>query len=142
MLKAVTKISLLVANQNEALAFYTEKLGFVIRDDLTKGDFRWLTISLPNQPELEFVLLQVKPDDRLSQSDVDVITRLLGEGKIDPRPIIETDDIDAAYADLSAKGVEFVTPPTRRPWGTSDALFRDICGYSWLLLQPTAVSRT
>ncbi len=48
MLKAVTKIDLLAANQNDALAFYTEKLGFIIRDDITKGDFRWLTVSLQN----------------------------------------------------------------------------------------------
>ena len=139
MLRAVTKISILTTNQNEALAFYTEKLGFVIRDDVTKGDFRWLTVSLPSQPELELVLLEVKPDSRLSQDDVDVISRLLDEGKIDPRPVIEADDIDATYAELSAKGVEFVSPPTRRPWGTADALFRDNSGNSWLLLESVRV---
>jgi uncharacterized glyoxalase superfamily protein PhnB len=139
MLRAVTKVSILTTNQNEALAFYTEKLGFVIRADVTKGDFRWLTVSLPSQPELELVLLEVKPDSRLSQDDVDVISRLLDEGKIDPRPVIETDDIEAVYADLTAKGVEFVSPPTKRGWGTIDALFRDNSGNSWLVLQSVPV---
>lgn len=141
MLKAVTKIGLLVTNQNEALAFYTEKLGFVIRADITKGDFRWLTVSLPNQPELEFVLMEVKPDHRLNADDVAVLTRLLHDGKIDTRPVIETDDIEAAYQEFTAKGVEFVSPPTARGWGSTDALFKDNSGNSWLLLQQKSNGR-
>ena len=135
MLKAVTKIGLLVANQNDALAFYTEKLGFVIRADITKGDFRWLTVSLPNQPQLEFVLMEIKPDGRLTEEDARVLTRLLREGKIDNRPVIETDDIQEAYEEFSARGVEFLTPPTARGWGASDALFKDNSGNLWLLFQ-------
>lgn len=134
-MKAVTTVSLLVANQNEALAFYTEKLGFEIRTDITNGDFRWLTVGLPGQPDLEFVLLEVKPDWKLSQEDADTIKALLRAGKIDTRPVISTDDIQKDYEELTARGVEFISPPTSRGWGSTDALFKDHDGGSWLLLQ-------
>ena len=136
MLKAVTKIDLFTTNQNEALAFYTEKLGFVIRDDITNGDFRWLTVSLPSQPDVQFVLLDLKSDDHeLTKAEADTIMSLLRDGKLPPSPVIETDDIQKVYEEFTAKGVEFIRPPTARPWGSSDAQFKDNSGNTWLLLQ-------
>jgi uncharacterized glyoxalase superfamily protein PhnB len=135
MTKAVSIINLLITNQNEALAFYTEKLGFEIRTDVTKGDFRWLTVGLPDQPDLEFVLLEVKPGGDLTAAEAETITTLLRAGKLSQGGVIQTDAIDAVYGELSAKGVEFVRPPTPRGWGTTDAEFRDNSGNTWLLLQ-------
>ena len=135
MLRAVTKIDLFTTNQNEALAFYTEKLGFVIRDDITNGDFRWLTVSLPSQPDVQFVLLDIKSNDHdLTKAEADTVMALLREGKLPPSPVMETDDIQKVYEDFTAKGVEFIRGPKDESYGTV-AVFKDLYGNLWDLFQ-------
>ena len=136
MINRLAATDIWVKDQNEALSFYTEKLGFEIRSDVTNGDFRWLTVSLPSQPDVQFVLLDIKSNDHdLTKAEADTVMALLREGKLPPSPVIETDDIQKVYEDFTAKGVEFLRPPTARPWGTSDAQFKDNSGNTWLLLQ-------
>ncbi len=134
MTRKITHASLYVKDQNEALRFYTEKLGFEVRADITNGDFRWLTVSSKDQPDFEVVLLPLRASDwSLSQDDVEVLTRLLEAGKLGG-PVMRTDDIHKAYEEWKEKGVEFLSPPTDQPWGV-DAVFKDNSGNIYSLQQ-------
>jgi catechol 2,3-dioxygenase-like lactoylglutathione lyase family enzyme len=123
-----------VKDQNEALRFYTEKLGFEIRADVTNGDYRWLTVGLKGQPDLEYQLAALKPGGGLSQEDVDALTKLVEAGKLAPGPW-KTDNCQATYEAMTAKGVEFVQPPTDRPYGIIEAVFKDNSGNVMVLAQ-------
>jgi catechol 2,3-dioxygenase-like lactoylglutathione lyase family enzyme len=123
-----------VKDLNEALRFYTEKLGFEIRADFTAHDYRWLTVGLKGQPDLEFHLSALKPDGSLTQEDVDQLTKLVEAGKISCGPW-KTDDCQKTYETLKARGVDFVQPPTDRPYGTIEAVFKDNSGNIMLLSQ-------
>jgi catechol 2,3-dioxygenase-like lactoylglutathione lyase family enzyme len=123
-----------VKDQNEALRFYTEKLGFEIRADITNGDYRWLSVGLKSQPDLEFGLLALKPGGMLTQEDVDQLTKLVEAGKIG-RGVWKTDDCQKTYETLKAKGVDFVQPPTDRPYGSIEAVFKDNSGNVMVLSQ-------
>lgn len=123
-----------VKDHNEALRFYTETLGFDIRADVTNGDYRWLTVGLPSQPDLEFQLAALKTGGGLSEEDVKQMTKLVEAGKLAPSPW-KTDDCQATYEALTAKGVEFVQPPTDRPYGIIEAVFKDNSGNVMVLAQ-------
>jgi catechol 2,3-dioxygenase-like lactoylglutathione lyase family enzyme len=123
-----------VKDLNEALRFYTEKLGFEIRADITAHDYRWLTVGLKTQPDLEFHLSALKSGHSLTQEDVDQLTRLVEAGKLRCGPW-KTDDCRKTYETLKARGVDFVQPPTDRPYGTIEAVFKDNSGNVMLLSQ-------
>ncbi len=134
MIKRVTHATIYVKDQNEALRFYTEKLGFEVRSDMTMGDFRWLTVGLKDQPDFEFILYGLRPDGFfLSEEDIAVMTRLLENGKFGS-PLMKTDDIQKAYEEMTAKGVEFVRPPTEQPYAI-EAIFKDNSGNTFSLHQ-------
>ena len=109
MINKLSVTTIWVTDQNEALRFYTEKLGFGIRADFTNGDYRWLTVGLKSQPEIEFQLAAVKPGGGLTQEDVDQMTRLVEAGKLGIGPW-KTDDCQKTYETLAARGVDFVQP--------------------------------
>lgn len=132
MLKKLIVTEIYVKDQNEALRFYTEKLGFEIRADVTNGDFRWLGVGLKDQPEMQFGLLALKPGPNLTEEDVQVMTRLVEEGKL-RGGVWKTDDCQKTYDDLNAKGVEFIMPPTERPYGVVEAVFKDNSGNVFVL---------
>jgi catechol 2,3-dioxygenase-like lactoylglutathione lyase family enzyme len=78
----VSHIALIVKDYEEAIRFYTEKLGFEIRADVTNGDFRWISVGLKSQPDLEFGLLALKPGGLLTEDDVQMLTKLVESGKL------------------------------------------------------------
>lgn len=134
MINRLSVATIWVKDQNEALRFYTEKLGFEIRADFTNGDYRWLTIGLTGQPDLEFQLAGLKPSHALTQEDVEHLTGLVEAGKLGTGPW-KTDDCQKTYETLKARGVEFLQPPTDRPYGIIEAIFKDNSGNIMVLSQ-------
>lgn len=134
MINRLTVATIWVKDQNEALQFYTEKLGFEIRADVKNGDFRWLTVGLKDQPDLEFQLASVKPGVALTEEDAERLSKLVEAGNLGIGPW-KTDDCQKTYETLQAKGVEFIQPPTDRPYGIIEAIFKDNSGNVMVLSQ-------
>ncbi len=134
MINRLSVTTIWVNDQNEALRFYTEKLGFEIRADVKNGDFRWLTVALPDQPDLEFQLAALQPSHALTQEQVDQLKQLVATGKLGIGPW-KTDDCQKAYEALIEQGVEFLQPPTDRPYGIIEAVFKDNSGNVMVLAQ-------
>lgn len=133
MLK-IAKMPVYVKNQNEALRYYTEKLGFEIRDDVTNGDFRWLTVGSKDQPDMELILMPLKQDPGLSAEDVAVMSKLVESGKL-AHHVWYTDNLQKLYDNLNARGALFVEPPTDRPYGVIEAILKDDSGNVFVLHQ-------
>ena len=110
-----------VTDQDRALAFYTERLGFEVHTNAAYGEgFRWLTVSAPGKPGIQ--LLLGVPDDpgrALQKSRYDAGT---------PAIAFRSHDCQAEYEALQNKGVRFTMPPTTMPYGGIDAVFDDTCG--------------
>ena len=134
MINRLSVATIWVKDQNEALRFYTEKLGFEIRADFTARDYRWLTVGLKDQPAVEFQLAALKPGGSFTQEDVDQLTKLVETGKIGSG-VWKTDDCQKTYEALKAKGVDFIQPPTDREYGIIEALFKDPSGNLLILSQ-------
>jgi catechol 2,3-dioxygenase-like lactoylglutathione lyase family enzyme len=134
MINRLSVATIWVKDQNEALRFYTEKLGFEIRADFTNGDYRWLTVGMKGQPDLEIQLAALKPSHALTQEEVDHLTKLVEAGKLGIGPW-KTDDCQKTYETFKARGVEFVQPATDRPYGIIEAIFKDNSGNIMVLSQ-------
>jgi catechol 2,3-dioxygenase-like lactoylglutathione lyase family enzyme len=134
MINRLSVVGIWVKDQNAALSFYTEKLGFEIRADVTMGDYRWLTVGLKSQPDLEFGLSALKPGGLLNEEDIKVIANLVETGKM-ISGVWKTDDCQKTYEELMAKGVEFTQPPTDQPYGIIEAVFKDNSGNIMVLSQ-------
>ena len=134
MLTRLSVATIWVTDQNEALRFYTEKLGFEIRADVKNGEYRWLTVGLAGQPEVDYQLAALKVGGGLTQEDVDHLTKLVQDGKLGVGPW-KTDDCQKTYEVLAAKGVEFVQAPIDRPYGIVEAIFKDNSGNVIVLAQ-------
>jgi uncharacterized glyoxalase superfamily protein PhnB len=117
----VSTIAIAVADQEEALAWYTEKLGFEKKMDVRSPQFRWLTVAPPQQVDVEFLLASWFPD-RIGKNATWVLS---------------TRDCQAGYEELKAKGVEFSQKPEMRPWGI-EAIFSDLYGNKYALVQESA----
>jgi len=130
----VSLVSVWVTDQDEAKAFYIDKLGFVEGADITLGDgYRWCTVVHPKQPELQVNL--AIPGPPLDPDDVAVVNRLLAKGALHSVGLA-TADCRKTYEELSAKGVEFVQEPADRPYGV-EALLRDSSGNWMVMVEPT-----
>jgi catechol 2,3-dioxygenase-like lactoylglutathione lyase family enzyme len=129
MFTNVSILSLWVSDQDAARDFYVDKLGFEAGADVRLGDYRWLTIRHPNQPELEINLAVVGPP--LDAELQDAIRHALAKGSM-PGFGLSTDDCRRTYDTLVARGVEFIQPPAERPYGV-EALARDNSG-NWLVI--------
>ncbi len=129
MITNISLVTLYVTDQDSAKAFYVDKLGFVEHTDVHMGDFRWVTISHPNHPELEVTLMV--PGPPLDPEMTDAVRRALARGNMGGLGL-RTENCQKTYEELSAKGVEFVQPPAERPYGV-EALIRDNSG-NWLVL--------
>ena len=136
MLKQLTNVQVWVHDQDEALAFYTEKLGFELRDDVTvseMGNFRWLTVGVPGQPDVALALMAVPGPPVFDDETRAQIVALMAKGAAGGL-FFTTDDCRASYEELSGRGVEFQQEPTEQPYGI-DAGFRDPSGNQMRMLQ-------
>jgi predicted enzyme related to lactoylglutathione lyase len=132
-----------VHDQDEALAFYTEKLGWEVRADVTMpemGDFRWLTVGPADQPDFSVVLMAVPGQPVLDEETRKQVLDLSAKGFAGTL-FLTTDDVRADYEQLKARGVEFSEEPEERPYGI-DAGFHDPSGNSFRLTQVTAPELT
>jgi predicted enzyme related to lactoylglutathione lyase len=132
-----------VHDQDEALAFYTEKLGWEVRADVTMpemGDFRWLTVGPVDQPDFSVVLMAVPGQPVLDDETRKQVLDLSAKGFAGTL-FLTTDDCRASYEELKARGVEFSEEPEERPYGI-DAGFHDPSGNSFRLTQVTAPQLT
>jgi catechol 2,3-dioxygenase-like lactoylglutathione lyase family enzyme len=129
MLKQLTNVQVWVHDQDEALAFYTEKLGLELRDDVTlpeMGNFRWLTVGVPGQPDVAITLMAVPGPPVFDPETREQIMALAAKGAATGL-FFASDDIRATYEELKSRGVEFQQEPTEQPYGI-DAGFRDPSG--------------
>jgi len=135
----IANAQLWVHDQDEALAFYTEKLGMEVRADVTlPGDFRWLTVSPPGQEDVAIVLMAIPGPPRFEEETIEQIEALMAKGA-GATVFLTTEDCRGDYEELSAKGVEFVEPPEERPYGI-DSGFRDPSGNHLRLTQVMEVA--
>jgi catechol 2,3-dioxygenase-like lactoylglutathione lyase family enzyme len=125
MIGKLTHTTIWVLDQDEALDFYTEKLGFEVNTDATMDDFRWLTVNPPGQPEHELILLEPGPP-MMDEESAEQVKALVAKGFLGAAAF-ETSDCRDTYAQLSGRGVTFLSEPTERPWGT-EATLRDNSG--------------
>jgi catechol 2,3-dioxygenase-like lactoylglutathione lyase family enzyme len=129
MLKSLTHVNVWVNDQDEALAFYTDKLGLELRDDVTvpeMGNFRWLTVGVPGQDGVALALLPVPGPPVFDAETAEQLKTLVAKGAAGGL-FFATDDVRATYEELSKSGVEFSQEPTEQPYGI-DAGFRDPFG--------------
>jgi len=138
MLKQLTYVQVWVNDQDEALAFYTEKLGMELREDVTvpeMGNFRWLSVGLPGQ-DVAIALLAVPGPPVFDDETRDAIRSLLAKGASGGL-FFATDNAQKSYEELKSRGVEFTQEPTEQPYGI-DAGFRDPSGNHFRLAQQNA----
>jgi len=136
MLKQLTNVQVWVHDQDEALAFYTEKLGLELRDDVTVpelGNFRWLTVGVPGQPDVAITLMAVPGPPVFDRETREQITALVAKGAAGGL-FFATDDCRASYEELKSRGVEFQQEPTEQPYGI-DAGLRDPSGNQMRMVQ-------
>jgi catechol 2,3-dioxygenase-like lactoylglutathione lyase family enzyme len=136
MLKQLTNVAVWVHDQDEALAFYTEKLGMELRDDVTvpeMGNFRWLTVGLVGQPDVAFALVAVPGPPVFDAETKEQLEALVAKGVVGGL-IFAADDVQDTYEELKSRGVEFLQEPTKQPYGI-DAGFRDASGNHMRMVQ-------
>jgi len=136
MITRLTHVNVWVHDQDEALAFYTEKLGFELREDVTVpelGNFRWLTVGVPGQDDVALTLMAVPGPPVFDEETRDQLQALVAKGAAGGL-FFATDDAQATFEDLKGRGVEFVQEPTQQPYGL-DAGFRDSSGNQMRMMQ-------
>lgn len=137
MITNISLVSLWVRDIDESLAFYTDVLGFEVGDDLQLGpDFRWCTITHPQQPEVHVHL--TTPSGPLPEYLIEAMHRAQAEGAM-PGIGLNVDDCRATVATLKERGVEFLQEPEDRPYGV-EALMRDPSGNWTVLVEPREFS--
>jgi uncharacterized glyoxalase superfamily protein PhnB len=125
-----------VHDQEEALAFYTQKLGMEVRSDVTLpelGNFRWLTVGPVGQPDVGVALMAIPGPPVMDTSTAEQVRDLMGKGFAGTL-FLTTDDIRGSYQELKSRGVEFVEEPEERPYGI-DCGLRDPSGNHLRLAQ-------
>ena len=136
MIKQISHVNVWVHDQDEALAWYTEKLGFEVRDDVTLaelGDFRWLTVGPPGQPDFALALMTIPGPPVFAPETAEQIRNLMGKGAAGGL-FFATDDCRSDYEELKRRGVEFTEEPSERPYGI-DAGLRDPSGNNIRMVQ-------
>jgi len=125
----IASTQLWVHDQEEALEFYTKKVGMQVSADITvpeMGNFRWLAVSPAGQPDVSIVLMAIPGAPVMDAATGDQVRALMAKGFAGTL-FLTTDDCRASFRELSARGVEFVEEPEERPYGL-DAAFRDPSG--------------
>src|SRR3954470_16892849 len=121
-----------VRDQDEALAFYVDKLGFNVHTDARNGDYRWLTVQHPDQPSFQLGLFKPQPPT-VDEGTAQTLDGIVAKGAMPPLVLV-VDDCSATYNEFCGRGVEFSQEPIDR-YGSVDASFRDPSGNGWKLVQ-------
>jgi catechol 2,3-dioxygenase-like lactoylglutathione lyase family enzyme len=132
MSQSVQVVGVYVRDQDEALAFYVDKLGFRPHTDVRNGNYRWLTVQHPDQPSFQLGLFMPGPplhDEATAQA----LRAIVAKGAMPPL-VLEVTDCRAAYERMRALGVEFTQEPIDR-YGKVDAGFRDPSGNGWKMIE-------
>jgi predicted enzyme related to lactoylglutathione lyase len=132
MIRRLVHVTVIVRDQEEALRFYTEKLGMEIREDQRMGELRWLTVA-PRGAEVAIVLQRPGAPFQSPEEASRMLARV-GQGTM---WVVETDDCRKDHAAMRDAGVTFASPPAEMPWGIS-AVFEDLYGNRYNLLEPRA----
>jgi uncharacterized glyoxalase superfamily protein PhnB len=134
----IGSVQLWVHDQDEALSFWTDNVGFEVRSDVTVpelGNFRWLTVGPPGQDDVAVTLMAIPGEPVMDSGTADEVRNLMGKG-FAGTVFLVTDDCRASYEELRGRGVEFTEEPEERPYGI-DCGFRDPSGNSIRLTQIT-----
>lgn len=119
MITKMSHVLIWVKNQQEALEFYRDKLGFEVDTDAEMGPgFRWLTMRIKSQPGFEIILAEPKAGMMLDEESAAQLRALIDKGVLGGG-VFDTDDIYQTYEELKTRGVEFKGPPSVQPWGTA-----------------------
>ena len=132
MITRLTHSTVWVLDQDAALDFYTRTLGFEVRSDARMDTFRWLTVGPPEQPDFEMILAVPGPP-MLDPESAEHIRAMVAKGALGAG-VFATDDCQASYEALKARGLTFLTEPTERQYGI-EATFRDNSGNWFSLVQ-------
>jgi catechol 2,3-dioxygenase-like lactoylglutathione lyase family enzyme len=131
---SLSQCFVLVHDPDVALGFYRDTLGLELRNDVARGDFRWITVGGASQPGVAIVLTNYLNG---SPADSDALAALLAKGALNGVHF-HSDDLDATFEKLRASGAEIVQDPTDQPWGTRDCAVRDPSGNLVRIDQPPA----
>jgi catechol 2,3-dioxygenase-like lactoylglutathione lyase family enzyme len=135
MIRKLSHATIFVNNQNAALEFYRDKLGFRVHTDAMVGeDFRWLTMCTNDAPDFELILMEPKPGMLMDEETAKTLRAIMAKGVLGAG-VFESDDCRKTYEELKAKGVQFLSEPTERPYGV-EAVFKDNSGNWFSLTQP------
>lgn len=132
MSQGVAVAGIYVRDQDEALQFYVEKLGFAVHTDVRNGDYRWLTVQHPDQPAFQLGLFAPQPPT-VDEETAQTLRALVAKGAMPPLVMV-VDDLHAAHERMRQRGVEFTQEPVAR-YGRVDASFRDPSGNGWKLIE-------
>ncbi len=124
----------IVHDPDQALGFYRDTLGLELRNDVAKGDFRWLTVGAAAQPGVAIVITNYLNG---SPADQEAVAGLVAKGALNGVHF-HSDDLDASFEQVRAAGAEIVQEPTDQPWGTRDFAVRDPSGNLVRVDQPPA----
>jgi catechol 2,3-dioxygenase-like lactoylglutathione lyase family enzyme len=124
----------LVHDPDQALSFYRDALGLELRNDVAKGDFRWITVGAPEQPGVAIVITNYLNG---SPADQDALAALIAKGALNGVHF-HSDDLDAIFEKLRGADAEILQEPTDQPWGTRDFAVRDPSGNMIRIDQPPA----
>jgi predicted enzyme related to lactoylglutathione lyase len=124
MAVTVSTMFIPVHDPEAALGFYRDALGLEVRNDVTAGEFRWVTVGAPGQA-VDVVLSQ--PHGGRSQTEGDALLTLVTQGSLQAA-IFRADDLDATFEKVRASGAEVLQEPVSQPWGARDCAFRDPSG--------------
>ncbi|WP_044617290.1 VOC family protein [Gynuella sunshinyii] len=132
MTTGVNTVGLYVRDQDEALSFYVEKLGFIVHTDVRNGDYRWLTVQHPDQPSFQLGLFKPGPPVH-DIATAQTLHEVVAKGAMPPLVLL-VDNCRAAYERMCENGVEFTQEPMER-YGSVDAGFRDPSGNGWKMIE-------
>lgn len=138
MITRLSHVNVFVLDQDRAKDFYTTKLGFEVRNDVTMDGFRWLTVGPKGQPDVDILLARPAPP-MFSAEDAEALQRLIAKGSM-AGGVIETDDCRRDFEELKRKGVTFLQEPADRPYGV-EAMLRDDSGNWFSLTQPFSLAQ-
>ena len=132
MTQGVSVVGVYVHDQDEALKFYVDKLGFRVHTDAKNGDYRWLTVQHPDQPDFQLGLFTPQAP-LVDAATAQTLKEAVAKGAMPPLVLV-VEDCRATYDQLNARGVEFTQEPVAR-YGAVDASFRDPSGNGWKLIE-------